>query len=189
MNQDYPEFHNPVPVYGVPPDGLLVGMTDIRISLKVKRVHPDAIIPQYQKDGDACFDLHCISGALLGPHEHNGLDGKGQSVEFRTGLAFEVPPGYGMFIFSRSGHGFNHGVRLANCVGVIDSGYRGEVKVKLHLDVQVHWREGRHYGVMAGDRIAQAMLLPIPMVRFVEVDELSDSERGAGGFGSTGAAA
>lgn len=159
------------------------------VTLKVKRVHPDAIIPQYQKDGDACFDLHCIHGALLGPSEHHGLDGKGQAVEFNTGLAFEVPEGYVMLIYSRSGHGFNHGVRLSNCVGVIDSGYRGEVRVKLHLDVQVHWKEGRHYGVMAGDRIAQAMLLPIPMVRFIEVDELSDSERGEGGMGSTGCAA
>lgn len=176
---------NPIPVYGNT-DGALLAMTAVRVPLKIKRVHPDAIIPQYQKAGDACFDLHCIHGALLGPHEDRGLEGLGQSVEFRTGLAFEVPEGYVMLIYSRSGHGFNHGVRLSNCVGVIDSGYRGEVKVKLHLDVQVHWKEGRHYGVMAGDRIAQAMLMPVPMVQFVLVDELSDSERGTGGFGHTG---
>lgn len=152
------------------------------IELKIKRVHPDAIIPTYAKPGDACFDLHCVHGALIGTRDDMfAPEAKGRAVVFRTGLAFEVPPGWCMLIFSRSGHGFNHDLRLSNCVGVIDSGYRGEVKVKLRLD-----DHEEHYGVMAGDRIAQAMLVPVHAVSFTVVDELSSSERGEGGFGSTG---
>lgn len=154
------------------------------VQMRVKRVHPDAIIPAYQNDGDACFDLHCISGALIGPRKTGCEEALGFAVEFRTGLAFEVPAGYALMIYSRSGHGFNHSLRLANCVGVIDSGYRGEVKVKLRMDSL-----SEHYGVMAGDRIAQAMLIPVPHVRLVLADDLTDTARGVGGFGSTGVSA
>lgn len=85
-----------------------------------------------------------------------------------------------MMVYSRSGHGFKSDVRLANCVGVIDSDYRGEVKVKLTND-------GNEYmQVNEGDRIAQAMIIPVEQVKFIEVAELSDTERGTGGFGSTG---
>lgn len=86
-----------------------------------------------------------------------------------------------MLIFSRSGHGFNYGARLANCVGVIDSDYRGEVKVKITCD------ESRGIVMERGARIAQAMIVPVPRVHFDEVAELSPTERGTGGFGSTGA--
>ncbi len=100
---------------------------------------------------------------------------------FRTGLAFEVPHGHVLKVFSRSGHGFKYGVRLANGTGIIDSDYRGELMVCLKNDgpepMVVHH----------GDRITQAMLVPIPQVELIEVQELSDTERGAGGFGSTGA--
>lgn len=155
------------------------------IPVKVKRLHPNAIIPKYQKAGDACFDLHCLDGAFIGArNEIRAPEAVGMAAIFRTGLAFEIPSGYAMLIFSRSGHGFNNDVRLSNCVGVIDSGYRGEVQVKLRLD-----HLGAHYPVMAGDRIAQAMILPVPSVTFVRVNELSASERGEGGFGSTGVSA
>lgn len=103
------------------------------------------------------------------------------AATFDTGLAFEIPPGWVMLIFSRSGHGFKSQTRLANCVGVIDSDYRGQVSVRLTVDA------GGGLSVAHGDRIAQAMLVPIPRVELIEVDELSDTERGAGGFGSTGA--
>src|SRR5690606_14138784 len=99
----------------------------------------------------------------------------GRPVTFATGLAFEVPPGWVMLIFSRSGHGFNSNTRLANCVGVIDSDYRGEVKVKLTSD-------GGFLKVYDGDRIAQAMLVPAVAVQLVEVDKLSATDRGEGGF-------
>lgn len=87
--------------------------------------------------------------------------------------------------FSRSGHGFKHNVRLANCVGVIDSDYRGSVKVKLIADATPDDSPG--LVIKPGDRVAQALVLPVPRVVFEEVAALSETERGAGGFGSTGA--
>jgi len=147
------------------------------MKLKVKRLHPDAILPKYQTAGAACFDLHavCDEGSKFVP--------PGSPEKFRTGLSFEVPAGHVMLIFSRSGHGFGLDTRLANCVGVIDSDYRGEVHVKLTRDSSenVTW-----LGVSTGDRIAQAMILPIPLVEIVEADGLSETARGANGFGSTG---
>jgi dUTP pyrophosphatase len=142
--------------------------------LKVKRVHPDAQLPRYQSDGAACFDLHGIGSGRL--------DDNTFALTFRTGLAFEIPPGWVMLIFSRSGHGFKNAIRLANCVGVIDSDYRGEVQIKLTLDDPA----SRLY-VASGDRLAQAMLVKAEQWHIEEVAELSDTVRGAGGFGSTGA--
>ena len=86
-----------------------------------------------------------------------------------------------MLVYSRSGHGFKYGVRLANCVGVIDSDYRGEVGVKLTAD-----QTSEGFFVRNGDRIAQAMIVPVDRVEFEEVEKLSDTDRGTGGFGSTG---
>lgn len=143
-------------------------------ALKVKRLRNDAVMPAYQTAGAACFDLHAVEPGYVDDTSH-------PNDVIPTGLAFEVPPGHVMLIFSRSGHGFKNDVRLANCVGVIDSDYRGEVKVKLTADVDGLLK------VSPGDRIAQAMLVPIPRVLLVEVDEISDTARGAGGFGSTGA--
>jgi len=146
------------------------------MELKVKKLHPDAVIPKYATDGAACFDLVAIGGTE--PHEFDDW-----ADIYRTGLAFEVPPGWVMLIFSRSGHGFKLGMRLSNCVGVIDSDYRGEVKVSIRDDSCM----GHH--VDAGQRIAQAMLVQIPRLDLVEVAELSSTDRGAGGFGSTGSGA
>lgn len=142
------------------------------ITLPVRRLHPDAILPKYATIGAACFDLHAIEG---------GVVGDGLPVMFATGLAFEIPPGYVLQVHSRSGHGFKHGVRLSNCTGIIDSDYRGEVMVKLVAD------GGGFLNIRPGDRIAQAMLTLAPVVELVERDELSTTERGTGGFGSTGA--
>jgi dUTP pyrophosphatase len=86
-----------------------------------------------------------------------------------------------MLIFSRSGHGFKDALRLSNCVGVIDSDYRGEVMVSLRADGEACPK------IRTGDRIAQAMILPVPAVEFEEVEDLTETARGAGGFGSTGA--
>ncbi|HEY4357137.1 MAG TPA: dUTP diphosphatase [Acidobacteriaceae bacterium] len=139
-------------------------------AVRVKRLHPDAMLPDYQSAGAACFDLHTLNA------EHVTRD---SPAVCRTGLAFEVPEGYVMLVYSRSGHGFKAGVRLSNCVGVIDSDYRGEVMVKLTSD-------GGSLTVSAGDRIAQAMIVPVPRVRLEWADELSDTHRGEGGMGSTG---
>lgn len=142
------------------------------MEVKIKKLHPAAKTPTYGSKGAACFDLYSVQSEYISDnYPYATID---------TGLSFEVPQGHVMLVFSRSGHGFNHGVRLANCVGVIDSDYRGEVKVKLTAD-----REGK-LDIEVGSRIAQAMIIPIQQVSFLEVDELEDCERGANGFGSTG---
>ncbi len=141
------------------------------INLKVKRLTDTAKLPTYAHDGDACFDLYA--------DDVNETCG-GTLFTCDTGLSVEVPPGYAMMIYSRSGHGFKNNMRLANCVAVIDQGYHGQIKVKLTHDRCIAYQPRR------GDRIAQAMLIPVPLVTFEEVTELSDSERGDGGFGSSG---
>ena len=147
------------------------------MQINIKKLSPLAKTPTYATDGSGCFDLYSINTLPLLVHE-------GWPVQFDTGLAFEIPPGYGMFILSRSGHGFNFDTRLANCVGFIDSDYRGSVKVKLTAD-QEH-EEAMPLSIMPGDRIAQACILPIPKVEFIVTEELSETARGEGGFGSTG---
>lgn len=148
------------------------------MKLKIKKLHPDAIVPKYATDGAACFDLHAIVTGEPLP-VRNGIP-----ATISTGLAVEVPEGWVMLIFSRSGTGFNADTRLANCVGVIDSDYRGEIKVKLTRDMGM----SNHLLVGRGDRIAQAMLLKADQWVIEEVEELSSTGRGAGGFGSTGVA-
>ncbi|UZZ64531.1 dUTPase [Curvibacter phage PCA1] len=139
--------------------------------LKVKLLSDAAQMPVYASTGAACFDLHASDSV--------GVVG-GHSVEVGTGLAFEVPVDHVMLVFSRSGHGFKNGVRLANSVGVIDSDYRGEVKIKLHNDGQ------NDFVVELGARVAQAMVLPIARMPLVQVEELSETDRGEAGIGSTG---
>lgn len=138
-----------------------------RLNIKIKRLHPNAIMPTYATEGAAAFDLYAC-------------DGCGGDV-IDTGVAFEIPSGYVMRVYSRSGHGFNYNITLANSVGVIDSDYRGSVEIKL---VQVG--AGDPLSIKHGDRIAQAIIEPIPRVEFEWADELSETKRGGGGFGSTG---
>lgn len=144
----------------------------MEIDIDIKLLDERASIPEYKTDGAAAFDICSIT---------NGFVEAGRPLLCRTGIAVEIPPGFAMLIKSRSGHGFNDGVRLANSVGVIDSDYRGEIMVKLTAD------ERHSLKVKVGDRIAQAYILPIPRTRFKLVEALSDTARGAGGFGSTGA--
>jgi dUTP pyrophosphatase len=145
------------------------------MKLKIKRLDGRAIIPKFATDGAACFDLHAIATDDFEPHPNDP-----HAAIFRTGLAVEIPPGYVMQIYSRSGHGFKDALRLSNCVGVIDSDYRGEIKVSLRADG--YWSKK----ALDGERIAQAMIVALPVVQIEEVDELSSTARGAGGFGSTG---
>ena len=142
------------------------------VKLKVKRITDTATIPKYAHYGDACFDIYS-----------DGIVEIGESWQVHaTGLRFDIPDGYAMMIYSRSGMGFKDNTRLANCVGVVDSGYVGEVMVKLTRDDGcIHALEYKR-----GDRIAQAMLIPVPVVEFEEVDDMEDTERGDGGFGSSG---
>lgn len=143
--------------------------------MKIKKLHPLASVPAYTTGGAACFDLR----ACLDPRYAEEIS-PGQQRYIGTGLAFEVPEGHVMLIFSRSGHAKNHAVNLANCVGVIDSDYRGEVGVMLRNN------GGESFTVRHCERIAQALVLPISRVTFEVVDELSETARGSGGFGSTG---
>ena len=142
------------------------------MNLNICKLHPAAIVPTYATEGSACFDLYATEAGEVGAHS---------AGTFSTGLAFEIPDGHVMLVFSRSGHGFKYGLRLANCVGVIDADFRGEVMVKLRNDSPVV------FGFEQGDRVAQALVLPVPRVAFDVVEQLSLSERGAGGFGSSGA--
>jgi len=156
------------------------------MELKIKRLHPDAIMPTYGSEGAACFDLYAIGVADKSPMRNGwcwdaSVIPSGEAMTFQTGISFEAPPGYALMIYSRSGHGFKHDVRLCNSVGVADNDFRGEVMVRLTNDGQAD------FIVERGDRIAQAMLIPVPRLTLVEVDELSETVRGAGGFGSTGA--
>jgi len=137
------------------------------MNIKIKKIHEDAVVPYYASAGAACFDLVAIEDVMLN-----------NTGTFRTGLSFEVPSGYVMLVFSRSGHGFKDDVRLSNCVGVIDSDYRGEVMVKLRAD-----QNRKAY--YKGNRIAQALILPVAQVEFTPVDNLGVTDRGSGGFGST----
>lgn len=143
--------------------------------LKVKKLRAGAQLPKYQTEGAACFDLHAVGRAGLSKTIHPG-----HAVTFDTGLAFSVPRGWTMLVYSRSGHGFKSGVRLSNCVGVIDSDYRGELMVRLQNDGD------DVFTVASGDRIAQAMLFPAAQFQIEEVSDLDDTPRGIGGFGSTG---
>ena len=139
--------------------------------LKIKRMHKNAKIPFYAKPGDAGMDLCSVASYLINPHER---------VLVATGWAVEVPLGYEMQIRPRSGLALKEGITVLNTPGTIDSGYRNEIGVIL----QNH--SNKPYQVNEGDRIAQAVIKKVETVQILEVDELSSSERGKGGFGSTG---
>lgn len=141
--------------------------------LRIKRLCSWVDLPQRQTEGSAGYDLQaCIPEPVtLSP---------GESAVFPTGLAAEIPGGFAGMIFTRSGLGVKHGVAVSNGVGVIDSDYRGE----LHVGLRNHSREP--YTVQPGERIAQLILLPVGLASVVEVSQLSSTQRGEGGFGSTG---
>jgi dUTP pyrophosphatase len=140
-----------------------------KIELKIKKLHPNAVIPCYAKAGDAGMDLVAIS-------EEWNKDST--MVTYDTGLSLEIPEGYVGLLFPRSSVSKTT-LNLANSVGVIDSGYRGSLMLKFR-----YLEEGDVYDV--GDRVAQLVIMKLPFVEITEVAELSSSERGEGGFGSTG---
>jgi dUTP pyrophosphatase len=121
---------------------------------------------------DAGLDLHAAEGAVIGP---------GERAAVATGIAVEIPPGQAGLVLPRSGLADRHGIALVNAPGLIDSGYRGEIRVLL-----LNTDRDEPFTVSAGDRIAQLVLVRIEMPQVVEVDELAESERGRGGFGSSG---
>ena len=142
--------------------------------MRIKPLRVDAILPRYATDGSGCFDLFT-------PEDISWFYEDGfYTATIKTGWIFEIPDEYTLFGFSRSGHGFKSHTHLVNCVAVIDSDYRGEIIIKLiclkHVPPQIK----------AGMAIAQAAIIETPKVFFeVTHDELSKTERGADGFGST----
>ncbi|KKX52574.1 MULTISPECIES: dUTP diphosphatase [Brevibacillus] len=173
----------------------------MNISVKIKRLHPDAVIPSYAKPRDAGFDLVAVEDTIIRP---------GETAKVRTGLAMALPPGYELQIRPRSGVSAKTKLRISNAPGTIDSGYRGEIcilvdninqmlfsgneAVKTHVLYTIG--EGAHvaeekypmrsYFIPAGTRIAQGVLAAVPMAEFEETNELDETDRGIGGFGSTG---
>ena len=141
--------------------------------LKMKKLREGAVLPQRQTEGAAGYDLcACLEAPVtLQP---------GEGYPFPTGLAAEIPQGYAGMVFCRSGLGVKHGISLPNCVGVIDSDYRGELVVPLRN------YGNKPYTVQPGERVAQLVVLPVCLLPVVEAEELSATGRGAGGFGSTG---
>lgn len=152
------------------------------MQVKVKKMFDDVQLPEYATPGSACFDIKAYWDKDS-DWSHDTVVFEDYTI-FPTGLQFEIPENHVMLVFSRSGQGFKDDVRLANCVGVIDSDYRGELKVKLTKDSVPN--KSRIHTVNRGDKIAQGLVIPYEQVQFVEVDELSTTERGEGGFGSTG---
>lgn len=144
------------------------------MNVKIKKSHPDAKLPVYSTIGSACFDFFCIEDVALQ---------KDRAKIIRTGIQVEIPEEYVLLLFSRSGHGFKNNIRLSNCVGVIDSDFRSEIMIKLIQDENT---SEESFEIRANDRIAQGIILPYPKIIFKEVDELTNTERGLGGFGSTG---
>lgn len=131
-----------------------------------------AQVPAYARPGDAGADLVSTEALRLEP---------GQRALVGTGVRIALPDGYVAFVVPRSGLAARHGITIVNSPGTVDAGYRGEIKVSL-----LNTDASQAYDVAVGDRIAQLIIMPVPRVRFVAVDELPDSARGEGGFGSTG---
>ena len=143
-----------------------------KLKITFKKLDENAVIPSYGSEFAAGADLYSLPGDVtIAP---------GQTVIIHTGLSFEIPEGYGGFIFARSGLATKKGLAPANKVGVIDSDYRGEIMVALHNS------SGSVQAVSGGERIAQIVFLPYAAAEFFESDALGDTKRGDGGFGSTG---
>ena len=147
-------------------------MTDDMVSLPIKRLDPTVELPSYAYAGDAGLDLRANEDVTLAPHERRLVS---------TGLAVAIPEGYAGFVQPRSGLALREGLSMANTPGLVDSHYRGELKVcAVNLD------DERSISIERGERIAQLVIQRVPVVRLVEVDELDETDRGAGGFGSSG---
>jgi dUTP pyrophosphatase len=141
------------------------------IDVAVRRLREDAHLPHQAYEGDAGFDLAACEHVVLKP---------GERAVVATGIAVEIPEGYAGFVQPRSGLAARHGVGVVNSPGLIDSGYRGEIRIVL-----INTDRDEAFVVDPGMRIAQLVVAPVAAVRMVEVEELAVSERGARGFGSS----
>ncbi|GAA5114171.1 dUTP diphosphatase [Haloechinothrix salitolerans] len=145
-------------------------MPDVQVPLS--RLDPDVPLPRYARQGDAGADLVTTSDTVLAP---------GERVVVGTGVAIALPVGFAAFVHPRSGLAARSGLSIVNAPGTIDAGYRGEIKVCL-----INHDPRESIKLLRGDRIAQLIVQRVAKAEFVEVDELPESERGAGGYGSTG---
>lgn len=142
------------------------------VRLPVKRLDPTIELPSYAYEGDAGLDLRSSEDVTLKPFERRLVS---------TGLAIAIPEGYAGFVQPRSGMALKHGLSMANTPGLIDSHYRGELKV-----IAINLDPSEPIVIKRGDRIAQLVIQQVPVVSLVEVEELDETDRGAGGFGSSG---
>ena len=168
----------------------------VTAQVKIKKLHPDAVIPQYARAMDAGFDLVAVEDVLVAP---------GESVKVPTGLAFALPEGFELQVRPRSGISAKTKLRLSNAPGTIDAGYRGEVAILVdntreasrayknvcldasEKEATVDQEVDTHsYLIKKGDRLAQGVIAIVPVAQFEVVDELDETERGTGGFGSSG---
>lgn len=176
-------------------------MSEKQVNVKIKKLHQDAVIPKYARAMDAGFDLVAVEDILILP---------GESKRIPTGLAFGLPEGYELQIRPRSGVSDKTKLRVSNSPGTVDAGYRGEVKVLmdnisqrypgedptiLHINGKTVFermnlepikRDEGAYLIKKGDRVAQGVIAVVPKAQFEVVDELDETERGAGAFGSSG---
>jgi dUTP pyrophosphatase len=142
------------------------------VQLKVRLLEPGAMLPTRANDGDAGLDLHAAEPALLGP---------GERASIGTGIAVEIPDGHAGLVLPRSGLALRHGISMVNAPGLIDSGYRGELRVLL-----LNTDREAGFEIEPGARIAQLLNMPFATLEPVEVAELASSDRGERGFGSSG---
>ena len=142
------------------------------MNLRIARLDERARVPTRAHDGDAGLDLYALEDAVLAP---------GERASVPTGIAVEIPPGQAGLVLPRSGLAARHGISVVNAPGLIDSGYRGEVRVLL-----LNTDGEQSFELSSGDRIAQLVLVRVELPTLVEVDSLTDSDRGVGGFGSSG---
>lgn len=152
-------------------------MTDptVSLDLPVKPLHDDAVVPHNAYNGDAGYDLRSVASLELAPFERALVP---------TGLAMQIPNGYAGFVLPRSGLAIKQGLSLVNAPGLIDSNYRGEIQaIVVNLDPK------NAIKIEPGDRIAQLVIMKVENVAFMQTDSLDDSERGEGGFGSSGVSA
>ena len=142
------------------------------VAVPIKRLDADLDLPAYAYPGDAGLDLRAAESAVLKPFERRAIP---------CGIALGIPRGYAGFVLPRSGLAAKHGISIVNAPGLIDSDYRGEIKaILVNLDAE------EPFAIDRGDRIAQLVIMPVPIVSLQETDELSETDRGAGGFGSSG---
>ena len=149
------------------PDGVKFQVgNENKLTVRFKKLYEDAVVPSYAKPGDAGLDLTA-----------NNMTREENFIEYGTGIAVEIPEGYVGLVFPRSSVSKKENFYLKNSVGVIDSGYRGEIKLRFN-------QSDSHY--QAGEKVGQLLILPYPTIQLEEVEELSSTDRGQGGFGSTG---